>query len=128
MEICIELSEIYQNYHEIRLGQVQIGGVQMTKEWLKEQNKIGKEMIKYSQYLAEMILKCANKFDYLQTILNMQLKSANMYSKMVASKKEKQVEYIKLNLECHKKARAFVNEYKQEKKLQDKDLDPVIQE
>jgi hypothetical protein len=52
-----------------------------------------------------------------------------MYSKLVASKKEKQVEYIKLNLECHKKARAFVNEYKQEKKMQsDKELDPVIQE
>jgi hypothetical protein len=61
----------------------------MTKEWLKEQNRIAKECIKHSQNLCEMIGKCANKNEYLQTIINMHLKSGNMYSKLVASKKEK---------------------------------------
>lgn len=70
-----------------------------------------------------MVEKCVNKFDYLQTILNMQLKSASMYSKLVASKKEKQVEYLKKTLECHKKARKFVEDYKKEKGISDdKDL------
>jgi hypothetical protein len=61
----------------------------MSKEWLKEQNKIAKECIKHSQNLCEMIGKCANKNEYLQTIVNMHLKSGNMYSKLVASKREK---------------------------------------
>ena len=70
-----------------------------------------------------MISKCVNKSEYLQTIINMQLKSGNMYSKLVASKREKQVEYLKKNLECHRAARKFLEEYKKEKQIaSDQDL------
>lgn len=51
----------------------------------------------------------------------MQLKSGNMYSKLVASKKEKQVEYLRKNLECHRGARKFVEDYKQEKGMKSDD-------
>lgn len=50
-----------------------------------------------------------------------------MYSKLIAGNKEKQVEHMKKNLECHKKARKFVEEYKKEKDIKsDKDLDQII--
>lgn len=48
MEISADLSEIYVEYHDLRLNQVQIGAAQMNKEWLKEQNKLAKECIKHS--------------------------------------------------------------------------------
>ena len=129
MEISADLSEIYVEYHDLRMAQVRTGGAQLTKEWMKEQNHIAKESIKHSQYLCEMIGKCANKHEYLQTIINMHLKSGNMYSKLVAAKKEKQVEYLKKNLECHRSARRVIEEYKKENKIaSDGELPALIQE
>jgi hypothetical protein len=59
----------------------------------------------------------------------MQLKSGNMYSKLVASKREKQVDYLKKNLECHQNARKCIEEYKKEQKLvSDMDLPPLMQQ
>jgi hypothetical protein len=48
MEIASELSEIYAELHDTRLAQMQMGEIKMSKDWLKEQNKIAKECIKYS--------------------------------------------------------------------------------
>lgn len=48
MEISSELSEIYLEWHDTRVAQVQTGKAQMSKDWLKEQNRIAKECIKYS--------------------------------------------------------------------------------
>lgn len=117
MEISAELSEIYAELHDLRMAQMQTGGAKMTKEWLKEQNRIGKECIHHSQYLIELVNKCVNKGEYIQTIVNMQLKSGNMYSKLVASKREKQVCYLKKNLECHQNARKAVEEHKKENNI-----------
>lgn len=47
----------------------------------------------------------------------MQLKSGNMYSKMVVASKEKQVENMRKNLECHKAARKFLEDYKKDMKI-----------
>lgn len=76
-----------------------------------------------------MIGKCANKNEYLQTVINHQLKSGNMYSKLVAGTREKQVEYLKKNLECHRNARRFIEEYKKENKIaSDAELPALVQE
>ena len=59
----------------------------------------------------------------------MQLKSGNMYSKLVASKREKQVEYLKKNLECHTSARKAIEEYKKDNNIaSDSDLPPLMQQ
>ena len=127
MEVTAELTDIYTDMHDVRMTQVQTGKTKMTAEWLLEQNRYAREVILNSKYIVGMIYKSEDKFSYLQGAINMELKAANMYSKIVENDKSKQIENVKNSLECHKAVRKFVDEYKKFKEhTSDADLTETI--
>ena len=61
-------------------------------------------------------MKYEEKFDYLQSIINMLLGMANRYGKFIETDYDKAIENSKLSLEKYTQARKFVDEFKAFKK------------
>ena len=112
----VEFQEIYGELYDLKYKDIESGKVKKTKKRLAELNDCLRQSITNAKAVTEALMKYEEKFDYLQSIINMLLGMANRYGKFIETDYDKAIENSKLSLETYSQARKFVDDFKAFKK------------
>ena len=79
------MSEIYGDIFDLHWNAIAQGQVKPTKKRQAEANAACLAQIEHAKFVSASIYKSADKFEYLQAVLNMELQAASRYTKLFCS-------------------------------------------
>jgi hypothetical protein len=108
MEFGAELADIYSELYELE--------IKKTKKSMTNINRLASKCIENSYYFTDIVYKKedkAEKFEYVSTILNLELSVASKLTKWFTSDAQERIDKTKTALDIYKKLIAFIEEYKE---------------
>ena len=110
LEFAAELADIYSELYELELKK--------PKKSMSTINRIASKCIENSYFFVDTIYKKedkSEKFEYAQSILNLELSVASKLTKWMTSDPQERIDKTKIALEIYKKLQVYIEEYKEYK-------------
>ena len=82
MEVSAELGDIYQTLFDLKYDTLKDSKKKPSKNELNALNDLGFKCLKFSEKTIEEIVKREDKFDYIQSFLNLSLAVGRVYYKL----------------------------------------------
>ena len=92
---------MYGELYDMKYKDIESGKVKKTKKRLAELNDCLRKSISNAKLVCEALMKYEEKFDYLQSIINMQLGMASRYGKFIETDFDKAIENHTLSLKTY---------------------------
>lgn len=108
LEFGAELADIYSEMYELE--------VKKPKKSMSSINRVASKCIENSFYFTDIIYKKedkSEKFEYAQSILNLELSVASKLTKWFTSDPQERIDKTKEALDIYKKLEVYIQEYKE---------------